>query len=71
MGIGQSNAKMYNVENATGVTFADVAGQEEAKESLDEIVDYLHNPSKYLAIGAKMCIRDSNNIVVKRACKSI
>ena len=43
MGIGQSNAKMYNVENAT----------EEAKESLDEIVDYLHNPSKYLAIGAK------------------
>ena len=53
MGIGQSNAKMYNVENATGVTFADVAGQEEAKESLYEIVDYLHNPSKYLAIGAK------------------
>ena len=53
MGIGQSNAKMYNVENATGVTFADIAGQEEAKESLDEIVDYLHNPSKYLAIGAK------------------
>ncbi len=53
MGIGQSNAKMYNVENATGVTFADVAGQEEAKESLDEIVEYLHNPSKYLAIGAK------------------
>lgn len=53
MGIAQSNAKMYNVENATGVTFADVAGQEEAKESLDEIVDYLHNPSKYLAIGAK------------------
>ena len=53
MGIGQSNAKMNNVENATGVTFADVAGQEEAKESLDEIVDYLHNPSKYLAIGAK------------------
>ena len=53
MGIGQSNAKMYNVENATGVTFADVAGQEEAKESLDEIVDYLHNPSKYIAIGAK------------------
>ena len=53
MGIGRSNAKMYNVENATGVTFADVAGQEEAKESLDEIVDYLHNPSKYLAIGAK------------------
>lgn len=53
MGIGQSNAKMYSVENATGVTFADVAGQEEAKDSLNEIVDYLHNPSKYQAIGAK------------------
>ena len=53
MGIGQSHAKMYNMENATGVTFADVAGQEEAKESLDEIVDYLHNPGKYKAIGAK------------------
>lgn len=53
MGIGQSNAKMYNMENATGVTFNDVAGQEEAKESLDEIVDYLHNPAKYKAIGAK------------------
>lgn len=53
MGIGQSNAKLYSVENATGITFRDVAGQEEAKESLDEIVDYLHNPSKYIAIGAK------------------
>ena len=53
MGIGQSNAKMYNVENKTGITFKDVAGQEEAKESLDEIVDFLHNPSKYTAIGAK------------------
>lgn len=53
MGIGQSHAKMYNMENATGVTFNDVAGQEEAKESLDEIVDFLHNPSKYTAIGAK------------------
>ena len=53
MGIGQSNAKMYNIENKTGVTFADVAGQEEAKESLDEIVDFLHNPTKYTAIGAK------------------
>ncbi|MGN0181547.1 MAG: ATP-dependent zinc metalloprotease FtsH [Candidatus Ornithomonoglobus sp.] len=53
MGIGQSHAKMYNVENKTGVTFNDVAGQEEAKESLDEIVDFLHNPSKYTAIGAK------------------
>ena len=53
MGIGQSHAKMYNIENATGITFKDVAGQEEAKESLDEIVDYLHNPAKYRAIGAK------------------
>jgi cell division protease FtsH len=53
MGIGQSNAKMYSVENKTGVTFNDVAGQEEAKESLNEIVDFLHNPGKYTAIGAK------------------
>ena len=53
MGIGQSNAKMYNMENKTGVTFKDVAGQEEAKESLNEIVDFLHNPGKYTAIGAK------------------
>lgn len=53
MGIGQSHAKMYNVENKTGITFNDVAGQEEAKESLDEIVDFLHNPTKYTAIGAK------------------
>ena len=53
MGIGQSNAKMYNIENKTGITFADVAGQEEAKESLNEIVDFLHHPGKYTAIGAK------------------
>ncbi len=53
MGIGQSNAKMYNMENKTGITFKDVAGQEEAKESLNEIVDFLHNPAKYTAIGAK------------------
>lgn len=53
MGIGQSHAKMYNIENKTGVTFNDVAGQEEAKESLDEIVDFLHNPAKYTSIGAK------------------
>lgn len=53
MGIGQSNAKMYNIENKTGITFKDVAGQEEAKESLNEIVDFLHNPTKYTAIGAK------------------
>ncbi len=53
MGVGQSNAKMYNMENKTGITFKDVAGQEEAKESLNEIVDFLHNPSKYTEIGAK------------------
>ena len=52
MSVGQSNAKVY-MENKTGVTFADVAGQEEAKESLDEIIDFLHNPAKYTAIGAK------------------
>lgn len=53
MGVGQSNAKMYNMENKTGITFKDVAGQEEAKESLNEIVDFLHNPAKYTEIGAK------------------
>ncbi len=52
MSVGQSNAKIY-MENKTGVTFKDVAGQEEAKESLDEIVDFLHHPKKYLDIGAK------------------
>ncbi len=53
MGVGKSNAKMY-VEKSTGVTFKDVAGQEEAKESLTEIVDFLHNPAKYTKIGAKL-----------------
>lgn len=53
MGVGRSNAKMY-VEKATGVTFADVAGQEEAKESLTEMVDFLAKPEKYLQIGAKL-----------------
>ena len=53
MNVGKSNAKLYNVENKTGVTFADVAGQDEAKESLLEIVDFLHNPGKYTKIGAK------------------
>lgn len=53
MGVGKSNAKVY-VEKETGVTFADVAGQEEAKESLVEIVDFLHNPGKYSRIGAKL-----------------
>ena len=53
-GIGKSNAKVYNMEKGTGVTFRDVAGQDEAKESLMEIVDYLHNPKKYTAIGAKL-----------------
>ncbi len=52
-GVGKSKAKMY-VEKQTGVTFADVAGQEEAKESLVEMVDFLHNPKKYLEIGAKL-----------------
>ncbi|MCL2355894.1 MAG: ATP-dependent zinc metalloprotease FtsH [Defluviitaleaceae bacterium] len=51
MGFGQSNAKVY-MEKKTGVTFDDVAGQEEAKDSLTEIVDFLHNPEKYTAIGA-------------------
>ena len=53
MGIGQSNAKMY-VEKQTGVTFKDVAGQDEAKESLQEVVDFLHNPGKYTSVGAKL-----------------
>ena len=53
MGVGKSNAKVY-VEKKTGVTFKDVAGQEEAKESLTEIVDFLHNPAKYTRIGAKL-----------------
>jgi len=53
MGFGKSNAKIY-VEKSTGVTFKDVAGQEEAKESLYEIVDFLHNPAKYTRIGAKL-----------------
>ena len=53
MGVGKSNAKMY-VEKQTGVTFRDVAGQEEAKESLQEVVDFLHNPGKYTSVGAKL-----------------
>ena len=53
MGVGRSNAKVY-VEKSTGVTFKDVAGQDEAKESLTEIVDFLHNPGKYAKIGAKL-----------------
>lgn len=53
MGVGKSNAKIY-VEKETGVTFRDVAGQEEAKESLTELVDFLHNPGKYTKIGAKL-----------------
>lgn len=53
-GVGKSNAKMYGIEKATGVTFKDVAGQDEAKESLTEIVDFLHNPGKYAQIGAKL-----------------
>ncbi|WPC44048.1 ATP-dependent zinc metalloprotease FtsH [Clostridium sp. JS66] len=53
MSFGKSNAKVY-IEKKTGVTFNDVAGQEEAKESLNEIVDFLHKPSKYTEIGAKL-----------------
>ena len=53
MGVGKSTAKVY-VEKSTGVTFKDVAGQDEAKESLQEVVDFLHNPSKYTDIGAKL-----------------
>ncbi len=52
-GVGKSNAKVY-VEKETGVTFKDVAGQEEAKESIKELVDFLHNPGKYTQIGAKL-----------------
>ncbi|MBR2894771.1 MAG: ATP-dependent zinc metalloprotease FtsH [Oscillospiraceae bacterium] len=51
--VGKANAKVY-MEKTTGVTFADVAGQDEAKESLEEIIDFLHNPGKYTAIGAKL-----------------
>lgn len=53
MGVGKSNAKVY-VQKETGVTFKDVAGQDEAKESLQEVVDFLHNPGKYTKIGAKL-----------------
>lgn len=53
MGVGKSNAKIY-VEKETGVTFKDVAGQGEAKDSLKELVDFLHNPGKYVKIGAKL-----------------
>ena len=53
MGVGKSNAKVY-VQKETGITFKDVAGQDEAKESLQEVVDFLHNPGKYAKIGAKL-----------------
>ena len=53
MGVGKSNAKVY-VQKETGVTFKDVAGEDEAKESLQEVVDFLHNPGKYVSIGAKL-----------------
>lgn len=53
LGVGKSNAKVY-MEQKTGVTFRDVAGQDEAKESVREIVDFLHNPGKYTSIGAKL-----------------
>ena len=53
MGVGKSNAKVY-VQKETGITFKDVAGEDEAKESLQEVVDFLHNPGKYVQIGAKL-----------------
>ncbi len=53
MGVGKSNAKVY-VQKETGITFKDVAGEDEAKESLQEVVDFLHNPGKYSRIGAKL-----------------
>jgi cell division protease FtsH len=53
MGVGKSKAKVYDMQTATGISFQDVAGQDEAKESLMEIVDYLHDPQKYQRIGAK------------------
>ena len=53
MGVGKSKAKAY-VQQETGITFKDVAGQDEAKESLQEVVDFLHNPKKYIGIGAKL-----------------
>ena len=53
LGVGKSNAKVY-VQKETGVTFKDVAGEDEAKESLQEVVDFLHNPGKYASIGAKL-----------------
>ncbi|MBR4776236.1 MAG: ATP-dependent zinc metalloprotease FtsH, partial [Lachnospiraceae bacterium] len=54
MGVGKSNAKIYNIEKETGITFKDVAGEDEAKESISELVDFLHNPGKYQKIGAKL-----------------
>ncbi|MCM1103434.1 MAG: ATP-dependent zinc metalloprotease FtsH [Clostridium sp.] len=54
MGIGKSNAKLYDVQKETGITFKDVAGEDEAKESLVEVVDFLHNPAKYSKIGARL-----------------
>ena len=52
-GMGKSNAKVY-VKSSEGIRFSDVAGEDEAKENLSEIVDYLHNPAKYREIGASM-----------------
>ena len=54
MGIGKTNAKLYDVQKETGITFKDVAGEDEAKESLVEVVDFLHNPAKYSKIGARL-----------------
>mgnify|MGYP003370738580 FL=1 len=54
MSVGKSKAKEYNLEKQTGITFADVAGEDEAKDSMKELVDFLHNPEKYNEIGAKL-----------------
>ena len=61
-GFGHSKAKMY-MEKETGITFKDVAGQDEAKESLQEIIDFLHNPGKYAEIGAKLPKGDRKSVV--------
>lgn len=65
MNVGKANAKVY-MEKSTGVTFADVAGQDEAKESLVEIIDFLHNPGKYTAIGAKLPRRTAGRLTRHR-----
>ena len=69
MSFGKSNAKIY-AETETGKTFADVAGQEEAKEALQEIVDFLHNPQKYAEIGATLPNLRRLLLIASRTCGS-